>query len=131
MSPENPFKEQGDGPSAAENEPVDENEDEADKKLDAVMSEIGLKKEAQEKVKESTQEESGTDKPTKEDVMKAINTFKRVFQGKVIDKVKGIEEFCHNSDFMTRAVALVPFLSRFDPWLEYLGYIRDQQSSKK
>lgn len=112
-------------------QPVEE-EDEADKKLDDVMSEIGLKKEAQEKVKEgAAEDEVSTDKPTKEELMKAINTFKRVFQGKVIDKVKGIEEFCHNSDFMTRAVALLPFLSRFDPWLEYLGYIRDQQSSKK
>lgn len=70
--------------------------------------------------------------PNVEDVMKAINTFRVIFAGAAVEKMDGIAAVCEgkkDSVDTARAIALVPFIARFDPWLEYLGHVRDVQTS--
>ena len=79
---------------------------------------------------------NGKNSPSKEEVMTAANTFANVLQGKTVDKLDSLGKSCVkkiNEKFpsVTRAIGVVPFLSKFDPWLEYLGHIRDVQSEPK
>ena len=79
----------------------------------------------------SVKSELGQPAPSKEEIQKALNTFKRVFYGRTVDKIDGIENYCAGSTTgLDRAIGILPFLSPFDPFLEYLGHIRDVQSQK-
>lgn len=86
----------------------------------------------------STSESSGQDSavtkggPPKEEIQRAINSWKRIFFGRKVDTLVGCEAYCENKKENTlRAVGIIPFLSKFDPWLEYLGHIRDIQSAPR
>ena len=83
---------------------------------------------------ESNQETSAVTKggPPKEEIQRAINSWKRIFFGRKVDTLVGCEAYCENKKENTlRAVGIIPFLSKFDPWLEYLGHIRDIQSAPR
>jgi len=68
-----------------------------------------------------------------------VQTFNQILQGKTINDVNSLPAICKKSEEeednkganLSRSIALVPFIARFDPWLEYLGNIRDIQTPKK
>lgn len=66
-------------------------------------------------------------------IMMGINTFKFILQGKNIDDLAtNGPKFCEPEDpnsNIYRSIGLMPFLAKMDPWLEYLGYVRDIQSN--
>lgn len=66
-------------------------------------------------------------------IMRSVNTFKFVLQGKNIDDLEANgPKFCEPEDpnsNIYRSIGLMPFLAKMDPWLEYLGYVRDIQSN--
>lgn len=47
-------------------------------------------------------------------------------EGKTIESLDKLLSVCVPDQNVDRAIALVPFICVFDPWLEYLGYIRDK-----
>lgn len=105
-------------------------------RMAGLLKDVGINQKDLEKLKNSdTPEvkiEVGQPAPTKEEVQKAINTFKRVFYGRKIDKIEGVEKYClGTSSGLERAVGMLPFLVVFDPFLDYLGYIRDVQGAKQ
>jgi len=67
-------------------------------------------------------------RPPLEDLAKAVNTCRLILNGRLVEDLEKIEEVCKPDDGenLGRTVALVPFLARFDPWLEYCGMIRDK-----
>lgn len=118
-----------------EQKKIDEKESKDGERLKGIINDVGLDQKELDKLK--TEEapavvaEIGQPAPTKEEIQKAINTFKRIFYGRVVDKVEGVENYCVGSSLnIERAVALIPFLTFYDPFLDYLGHIRDVQSEK-
>ena len=58
----------------------------------------------------------------------AINTFRRVFKGAKITDIADSTGYCeYKAENIMRNIALIPFLGKDDPWLSYLGHIRDVQ----
>jgi len=58
-----------------------------------------------------------------------MGTFRSVLKGKVIGSLADLETVCNPpGDFMKtqRGIAMIPFLARMDPWLEYIGLMRDE-----
>lgn len=105
-------------------------------RVEGILKDIGLTTKELEKMKKQENNvppiEEGQPAPSKEEIQKAINSFKRIFYGRIVDKIEGVEKYCVSAQKnMGRTVGILPFVARFDPWLEYLGGIRDSQLEKK
>lgn len=78
-----------------------------------------------------TTQKTGQPAPSKLEIQKALNSFQRIFSGRKVDKIEGIETYCVSTQSnIARAIGILPFITKFDPWLEYLGNIRDLQMQK-
>lgn len=74
---------------------------------------------------------TGQPAPSKLEVQKALNSFQRIFSGRKVDKIEGVETYCVSTQSnIARVIGIIPFITKFDPWLEYLGNIRDLQTQK-
>ncbi len=64
--------------------------------------------------------------PREDEIQMALNTFRRIFKGAKITDLDDCKGYCeYKAENIMRNIALIPFLSKSDPWLSYLGHIRD------
>jgi len=69
---------------------------------------------------------TSTVRPSAMEIAMACNTFNYIVEGK-IEELDKLPLVCKPpGNMIPRAIGLIPFMSRFDPWLEYLGSIRDR-----
>lgn len=113
----------------------DESTTKNDERMKGILKDVGVSQKDLDTLKNqeapTVKTETGQPAPTKEEIQKAINTFKRIFYGRAVDQIEGVEKFCAGSSVnIERAVGMLPFMSLTDPFLEYLGYIRDIQNGK-
>lgn len=113
----------------------DESTTKNDERMKGILKDVGVSQKDLDTLKNqeapTVKTETGQPAPTKEEIQKAINTFKRIFYGRAVDQIEGVEKFCAGSSVnIERSVGMLPFMSLTDPFLEYLGYIRDIQNGK-
>ena len=107
----------------------------ADERMNGILKDVGISQRDLDKLKNSdapaVKTETGQPQPTTEEIQKAINTFNRIFYGRPVDKIEGVEKYCiGTSTNLNRAVGILPFTAQYEPFLDYLGYIRTTQSEK-
>ena len=106
-----------------------------DERMNGILKDVGISQRDLDKLKNSetptVKTETGQPAPSKEEVQKAVNTFKRIFYGRTVDKIEGVEKYCVGTSVdLGRAVGILPFTAPYEPFLDYLGNIRDKQGEK-
>ena len=104
-------------------------------RLKGILKDVGISQKDLDQLKNSepvaVKAESGQPAPSKEEVQKAINSFKKIFYGRPVDKIEGVEKYCvGTTSNLDRSIGFLPFSSSFEPFLEYFGHIRDLQNEK-
>ena len=76
--------------------------------------------------KEDPAEEDNSKKPKKEEIQQAINSLRSIFKGRSVEDLETCEFVCLSGrDMFERKLAVLPFFSETDLWLEYLGYVKE------
>lgn len=74
-----------------------------------------------------------TNRPSVEELFKSIETMNVILKGGSLSSMKNLPYICDGGETdkdIIRDLAYIPILARFDPWLEYLGYVRDETFAK-
>lgn len=125
----------GTPPPPSSDSKTDDGSAKTDERMNGILKDVGISQRDLDKLKNSetpsVKAETGQPAPSKEEVQKAINTFKRIFYGRPVDKIEGVEKYCVGSSVdLNRAVGILPFTAPYEPFLDYLGNIRDTQGQK-
>lgn len=125
----------GTPPPPSSDSKTDDGSAKTDERMNGILKDVGISQRDLDKLKNSetptVKTETGQPAPSKEEVQKAVNTFKRIFYGRPVDKIEGVEKYCVGTSVdLGRAVGILPFTAPYEPFLDYLGNIRDTQGEK-